>query len=57
MEQNFPRFPVSIFWLDYLAVDRTCAVDSLPRLFGLMPARLTEQMTYLRQLPKRGRGK
>lgn len=47
MEQFMPRFPVSIFWLDYLAVDRTCALDVLPRLFGLMPARFTQNLDYL----------
>ncbi len=48
MESFFPRFPASIFWLDYLAVNRTCAVDSVPRLFGLMPARFTSRLDYLR---------
>lgn len=48
MESMFPRFPASIFWLDYLAVDRTCALDSVPRLFGLMPARFASRLDYLR---------
>ncbi len=48
MESFFPRFPASIFWLDYLAVNRTCAVDSVPRLFGLMPARFASRLDYLR---------
>jgi len=47
MEQFMPRFPVSIFWLDYLAVDRTCALDILPRLFGLMPVRFSQNLDYL----------
>ncbi len=47
IEQVLPRFPVSIFWIDYLAIDRTCALDSLPRNFGLMPARFTYQLDYL----------
>ncbi len=47
MEQFMPRFPVSIFWLDYLAVDRTCALDVLPRLFGLMPMRFAQNLDYL----------
>ena len=48
MESIFPGFPASIFWLDYFAVNRTCPVDTLPRIFGLMPARFTSRLDYLR---------
>ena len=48
MEFFFPRFPASIFWLDYLAVNRTCPVDTIPRIFGLMPARFASRLDYLR---------
>ncbi len=48
MEYVFPRFPSSIFWMDYLAVNRTCAVDTVPRVFGLMPARFSSRLDYLR---------
>lgn len=47
-ETIFPRFPTSGFWIDYLASSRTCAIDSLPRTFGLMPARLASHLEYLR---------
>jgi uncharacterized protein YbjT (DUF2867 family) len=47
IEQTFPGFPVSIFWIDYLATDRTCPLDTLPRIFGLMPARFSQQLQYL----------
>ncbi len=47
-EQTFHRFPLSLFWLDYLASDRTCPVDTIPRMFGLMPARLNQQSGYLK---------
>jgi uncharacterized protein YbjT (DUF2867 family) len=46
-ENIVPNFPVSSFWLDYFAVNRTCAVDSMPRIFGLMPARFTYRLDYL----------
>jgi len=46
-EFALPRFPTSGFWLDYLAVNRTCPIDSLPRLFSLMPARLSTHTGYL----------
>jgi NADH dehydrogenase len=48
MEASFPHFPTSVFWLDYLAVDRTCPVDTIPRVFGLMPARFTSRLDHLR---------
>ncbi len=51
MESIYPRFPASIFWLDYLAVNRTCPLDAIPRNFGLMPARFTSRLDYLRNVP------
>lgn len=48
MEFLFPSFPTSVFWMDYLAVNRTCPVDSIPHLFGLMPARFASRLDYLR---------
>jgi len=48
LESSFPYFPTSVFWLDYLAVDRTCPVNTLPRVFGLMPARFTSRLEHLR---------
>jgi NADH dehydrogenase len=47
IDQLFPAFPVSIFWLDHLAEDRTANLDSLPRDFGIMPARFHQQLDYL----------
>jgi NADH dehydrogenase len=46
-----PRFPISSFWLDYFAVNRTCAVDAMPRQFGLMPARFNYRLDYLIRKP------
>jgi uncharacterized protein YbjT (DUF2867 family) len=48
LESVFPRFPISVFWLDYMAVNRTCPVDTVPRVFGLMPARFASRLDYLR---------
>lgn len=50
MESIFPRFPASIFWLDYLAVNRTCPLDTIPRIFGLIPARFASRLDYLRNV-------
>ena len=51
MESIYPRFPSSIFWLDYLAINRTCSLDTIPRIFGLMPARFASRLDYLRNVP------
>ena len=48
LESLFPSLPVSVYWLDYLAVNRTCALDTLPRAFSLMPARMSQRLGYLR---------
>ena len=48
MEQSWRRLPISSFWQDYLAADRTCDLDTLPRLFGLMPERMGKKLDYLR---------
>lgn len=47
VDQVAPNFPVSIYWLDYLASDRITDLDVLPRMFGLMPARLHQHIGYL----------
>ncbi len=47
LESLLPNFPVSSLFLDYFAVNRTTAVDSMPRYFGLMPARFSYRLDYL----------
>ncbi|MHB8776816.1 MAG: SDR family oxidoreductase [Anaerolineales bacterium] len=51
LESIVPNFPISSFWLDYFAVNRTCAIDSMPRTFGLMPARFSYRLDYLIRKP------
>jgi len=54
IDQLFPKFPISIFWLDHLAEDRTANLDSLPREFGIIPARFHQHLDYLNsEIPKR----
>ena len=48
-EQWFPSHIPMYFWLDYMAEDRITALDILPREFGLMPTRLTQNIAYLRE--------
>lgn len=47
LEAFSPNLPVSVYWLDYLAVSRTTSLDTLPRQFNLLPARLSSQLDYL----------
>jgi len=47
LEAIFPGSPVSVYWLDYLATNRTCALDTIPRVFHLMPARMFQRLGYL----------
>lgn len=49
LESLFPGSPVSVYWLDYLATNRTCSIDTLPRAFKLLPARMNQQLDYLRR--------
>jgi uncharacterized protein YbjT (DUF2867 family) len=51
LESFVPNYPVSSFWLDYIAVSRTCSVENLPRSLGLMPARFTYRLDYLARRP------
>jgi NADH dehydrogenase len=46
-DQYYKKFPVSLFWLDTLAEDRTTDLDVLPRRFGILPARLSQQIDFL----------
>lgn len=48
LETIFPRLPISVYWLDYLAANRTCALDTIPRVFHLMPSRMQQRLDYLR---------
>jgi NADH dehydrogenase len=47
MEYLYPAFPHSVYWLDYLANHRTCAIDSMARQFGLLPERMSNHLEHL----------
>jgi NADH dehydrogenase len=49
VDQLDRNFPISTFWLDTLAENRTTTVDLLPREFGVMPARFHQTLDYLNQ--------
>ncbi len=46
-ESGNPNYPLSVFWLDDLAADRTCPLDTIPRVFGLMPSRFSQRLNHL----------
>ena len=48
-ESLFPGLPVSVYWLDYLAVNRTCSLDALPRVFNLLPSRFDHRLDHLQE--------
>ena len=51
LDSFVPNFNITTYWLDYVAVNRTCPVDNLPRTFGLMPARFAYRLDYLARKP------
>ncbi|MDY6872369.1 MAG: NAD-dependent epimerase/dehydratase family protein [Chloroflexota bacterium] len=47
IEIFMPAFPTSVFWLDYLATNRTASLDVLPSQFNLLPAKMSQRLGYL----------
>ena len=47
VDSIFPTLPVSVYWIDYLAANRTCALDTVPRAFNLLPSRFSQRLAYL----------
>ncbi|MGW8250582.1 MAG: SDR family oxidoreductase [Anaerolineales bacterium] len=54
LDSFFPGLPSSVYWLDYLAINRTCTLDTVPRVFNLMPARFSQHLDYLQGRNWRG---
>lgn len=48
LEYFFPFMPVSVYWVDYLADDRICEIDSVSRHFGLLPVRFNRHLEHLK---------
>lgn len=47
LDHILPSLPISVYWLDYLAANHTCSLDTLPSSFSLMPARFSQRLAYL----------
>jgi uncharacterized protein YbjT (DUF2867 family) len=48
LDHALPGLPISVYWLDYLAANHTCSLDTLPYSFNLMPARFSQRLAYLK---------
>lgn len=53
LENRIKGFPTTVFWMDYLAENRTCDLDSMPRSFGINPARMKNKIDYLNNTSRR----
>jgi len=42
------NIPTNIFWLDYLATNRTCPLNTVPQVFNLLPSHFSKRLEYLR---------
>ncbi|TAK11489.1 MAG: NAD-dependent epimerase/dehydratase family protein [Anaerolineae bacterium] len=51
LEYFFPGIPTSTYWLDYFSASHTTEIDSVPRQFGLLPARLSQRLGHLHGQP------
>ncbi|NLB71790.1 MAG: NAD-dependent epimerase/dehydratase family protein [Chloroflexi bacterium] len=52
VEYSMSLPPINVFWMDYLAENRTCALDSMSRIFEINPARMKNKLSYLRGTTK-----
>jgi NADH dehydrogenase len=48
-ESMFPGMPVSVYWLDYLATNRTCSLDGMTRVFNILPSRFDHRLDHLQE--------
>jgi NADH dehydrogenase len=54
LENFLPNLPTTSYWLDYLSSNRTCSLDTIPRLFSLLPSRFSQRLDYLKSDARRG---
>ena len=52
VENNMKNPPINVYWMDYLAENRTTALDSMARIFEINPARMKLKLEYLKGKPK-----
>jgi len=49
-ESMFPGLPVSVYWLDYLAVNRTTSLNTLPSVFNILPSQFDQRLDHLKDI-------
>lgn len=47
LENVIRGFPPLAYWTDFIAENRLCALDSMPRIFGINPVRFHNHIDYL----------
>ncbi len=47
LENVIRGFPPLAYWTDFIAENRLCALDSMPRIFGINPVRFYNHIDYL----------
>jgi NADH dehydrogenase len=47
LEILMPNFPTTVFWLDYLATNRTTDLGYVSDRFDLLPSRMSHKLDYL----------
>ena len=48
IESNMKNPAINVYWMDYLAENRTTSLDSMARLFEINPARMKTKLSYLK---------
>ena len=48
IENNMKNPPINVYWMDYLAENRTTSLDSMSRIFEINPARMKQKLTHLK---------
>ncbi len=48
VENNMKNPPINVYWMDYLAENRTTALDSMSRIFEINPARMKLKLAHLK---------
>ncbi len=47
IENNMKNPPINVYWMDYMAENRTTTLDSMSRNFEINPARMKLKLSYL----------
>jgi len=48
IENNMKNPPINVYWMDYLAENRTTSLDSMSRIIEINPARMKQKLTHLK---------